>query len=276
MPRHCFRAAGRQGGLGAESLAVQREGPLQVRDRTERADNAIAVTRHDREPRSDLSRGRACRRPLVTMRPEPTGTGRTFGLSDPAPATSRSMPLCSQGRARSLTSRTRVPCGDAEREVTPQSTSRPTPTPVSPAPTSVPSIQGESGGPQAGVGLLVQRLSPRAGLPSYQTPGSAGMDLAACLPAGETIRLDPGDIAVVPTGLTVAIPPHFEGQVRPRSGLATRHGVTVANAPGTIDSDYRGELKVAAHQPRPVGVCDRARDADCPACHRPGRRGCGH
>lgn len=130
-------------------------------------------------------------------------------------------------------------------EVTPQSTPRPIPTPVSPTPTSVPSIQGESGGPQAGVGLLVQRLSPRAGLPSYQTPGSAGMDLAACLPAGETIRLDPGDIAVVPTGLAVAIPPYFEGQVRPRSGLATRHGVTVANAPGTIDSDYRGELKVA-------------------------------
>ena len=96
-----------------------------------------------------------------------------------------------------------------------------------------------------GVPLPVRRLSPRAALPAYQTPGSAGLDLAACLPEGETIPLEPGAIRVVPTGLAVAIPPGYEGQVRPRSGLATKHGVTVANAPGTIDSDYRGELKVA-------------------------------
>ncbi|MEZ6235531.1 MAG: dUTP diphosphatase [Phycisphaerales bacterium] len=96
-----------------------------------------------------------------------------------------------------------------------------------------------------GVPLPVRRLSPRAALPAYQTPGSAGLDLAACLPEGETLTLEPGTIRVVPTGLAVAIPPGYEGQVRPRSGLATKHAVTVANAPGTIDSDYRGELKVA-------------------------------
>lgn len=93
--------------------------------------------------------------------------------------------------------------------------------------------------------LAIRRLSPHATLPAYQTEGAAGMDLAACLPPGETLRLAPGAIALVPTGLAMAIPPGFEGQVRPRSGLATKHAITVANAPGTIDADYRGELKVA-------------------------------
>jgi dUTP pyrophosphatase len=95
------------------------------------------------------------------------------------------------------------------------------------------------------VALRVRRLSGRASLPAYQTAGSAGMDLAACLEPGVQMVLGPGAIVVVPTGLAVAIPEGFEGQVRPRSGLATRHGVTVVNAPGTIDSDYRGELRVA-------------------------------
>ncbi|MDX2133073.1 MAG: dUTP diphosphatase [Planctomycetota bacterium] len=94
--------------------------------------------------------------------------------------------------------------------------------------------------------LGVRRLDPRAGVPAYQTPGAAGMDLAACLPTSASeLLLAPGAIVVVPTGLALAIPEGYEGQVRPRSGLATKHGVTVANAPGTIDSDYRGELKVA-------------------------------
>lgn len=94
--------------------------------------------------------------------------------------------------------------------------------------------------------LSIKRLSPRAVPPAYQTEGSAGLDLAACLPDREdSLRVMPGQIVRVPTGWSVAIPHGFEGQVRPRSGLATRFGVTVANAPGTIDSDYRGELQVA-------------------------------
>lgn len=88
-----------------------------------------------------------------------------------------------------------------------------------------------------------QRLSPAAVMPAYATAGAAGMDLSACVPAPLTIA--PGAIIVVPTGWALAIPAGFEGQVRPRSGLSTKFGVTVPNAPGTIDSDYRGELKVA-------------------------------
>ena len=89
-------------------------------------------------------------------------------------------------------------------------------------------------------------LSDRAAAPSYQTPGAAGLDLCACLPEGSPEAvLKPGDIAVIPTGLSMAIPVGFEGQVRARSGLATKHGIGLPNAPGTIDSDYRGELKVA-------------------------------
>jgi dUTP pyrophosphatase len=88
-----------------------------------------------------------------------------------------------------------------------------------------------------------RRLSSSAHVPAYQSDGAAGLDLHAALDAPMT--LEPGAIAIVPTGLALAIPVGFEGQVRPRSGLATKHGITVPNAPGTIDSDYRGELKVA-------------------------------
>lgn len=91
----------------------------------------------------------------------------------------------------------------------------------------------------------VRRLDERAQVPAYQTALAAGLDMAACLPDGESITIFPGKIALVPTGIALAIPPGFEGQVRPRSGLSTRHGVTVPNAPGTIDADYRGEIKVA-------------------------------
>ena len=79
-------------------------------------------------------------------------------------------------------------------------------------------------------------------LPEYQSEGAAGADLRALLE--KDIVLKPGQRALVPTGLHLEIPPGYEGQVRPRSGLAVKHGVTVLNAPGTIDSDYRGELKV--------------------------------
>jgi dUTP pyrophosphatase len=81
-------------------------------------------------------------------------------------------------------------------------------------------------------------------LPAYQSAGAAGLDLVAALAPGETIILAPGRRALIPTGLVMQIPPGFEGQVRPRSGLALKSGVTVLNAPGTIDSDYRGEVGV--------------------------------
>ncbi len=80
--------------------------------------------------------------------------------------------------------------------------------------------------------------------PEYATPGAAGMDLVAAVPAAEPMKIPPRARAAVPTGLAFAIPQGFEGQVRPRSGLALKSGVTVLNAPGTIDSDYRGEVKV--------------------------------
>lgn len=92
--------------------------------------------------------------------------------------------------------------------------------------------------------LPVVRLphNPDLDLPRYETPDSAGMDLRAAVTA--PLTLAPTERAAVPTGLAMALPRGFEGQVRPRSGLAFRHGLTVANAPGTIDADYRGEVKV--------------------------------
>ncbi len=81
-------------------------------------------------------------------------------------------------------------------------------------------------------------------LPAYESEGAAGMDLRAALPDDRPLILLPGRRALVPTGLILEIPHGFEGQVRPRSGLALNHGITCLNAPGTIDSDYRGELKV--------------------------------
>jgi dUTP pyrophosphatase len=81
-------------------------------------------------------------------------------------------------------------------------------------------------------------------LPQYQTALAAGLDLVAALPADQPTQLTPGSRAVIPTGIAVALPPETEGQIRPRSGLAAQHGVTVLNSPGTIDADYRGELQV--------------------------------
>lgn len=79
-------------------------------------------------------------------------------------------------------------------------------------------------------------------LPTYATAQSAGMDLTAALE--EAIEIGPGDRALIPTGLSIALPPDHEAQIRPRSGLAVKHGVTVLNTPGTVDADYRGEIKV--------------------------------
>ena len=81
-------------------------------------------------------------------------------------------------------------------------------------------------------------------LPAYQTAHAAGLDLLAAVPADTPLVLQPGRTALVPTGLTIALPEGFEAQVRPRSGLAAKHGVTVLNAPGTVDADYRGEVSV--------------------------------
>lgn len=81
-------------------------------------------------------------------------------------------------------------------------------------------------------------------LPSYQSALAAGLDLIAAVPAGETLTVAPGARALVPTGIAIALPEGFEAQVRPRSGLAVRHGLTVLNSPGTIDADYRGEVQV--------------------------------
>lgn len=81
-------------------------------------------------------------------------------------------------------------------------------------------------------------------LPAYETTGSAGMDVRAAVPEGEPLVLEPGARAMVPTGLSMAIAQGYEIQVRPRSGLAAKHGLTCLNTPGTIDSDYRGEVKV--------------------------------
>ena len=81
-------------------------------------------------------------------------------------------------------------------------------------------------------------------LPAYQTEHAAGMDLLAAVPAEAPLTLDPMARAAVPCGFAMALPPGFEAQIRPRSGLAIKHGLTMVNAPGTIDADYRGEIKV--------------------------------
>jgi dUTP pyrophosphatase len=94
------------------------------------------------------------------------------------------------------------------------------------------------------VRVMIKRLEGQEdlALPSYETQGSSGMDLRAAV--REKAVLHPGDIALIPTGLAVAVPGGFEAQIRPRSGLALNHGIGMVNAPGTIDSDYRGEVRV--------------------------------
>ncbi|MEN8722017.1 MAG: dUTP diphosphatase [Alphaproteobacteria bacterium] len=96
------------------------------------------------------------------------------------------------------------------------------------------------------VDINLKRLPHSDGLalPSYESNGAAGMDLRAAVTEGEPLVLAPGARAMVPTGLSMALPEGYEAQVRPRSGLAAKKGVTVLNTPGTVDSDYRGEVKV--------------------------------
>ena len=90
--------------------------------------------------------------------------------------------------------------------------------------------------------ILIKRLSEQVSLPKYETVGSSGMDLSANIDA--KINIEPGKTAIIPTGLALSIPKGFEVQIRPRSGLAAKQKISVLNTPGTIDSDYRGEIKV--------------------------------
>jgi dUTP pyrophosphatase len=103
-----------------------------------------------------------------------------------------------------------------------------------------------------------QRLPHGTGLPlpTYQSAQAAGVDLPAANNAWEPVTLDPGEIKVVPNGFNVAIPNGYEGQVRPRSGLARKSGISIVNAPGTIDADYRGEIQtiLVNHGPLPVTI----------------------
>ena len=98
----------------------------------------------------------------------------------------------------------------------------------------------------APVRIEIQQLPHGEGLPlpAYQSAHAAGLDLLAAVPQDQPLVLAPGAYAMVPTGLAIALPEGFEAQVRPRSGLAAKHGVTVLNAPGTVDADYRGEISV--------------------------------
>ena len=92
------------------------------------------------------------------------------------------------------------------------------------------------------VKVLIKKLNPKAKLPSYKTSGSSGMDLMALI--DNTLTIKPNQSVLVPTGLSIAIPDDTEVQIRPRSGLAAKSNISVLNTPGTIDSDYRGELKI--------------------------------
>ena len=92
------------------------------------------------------------------------------------------------------------------------------------------------------VKILVKKFDKNIKLPSYKTSGSSGMDLVACVK--NKITINPGKTAMIPSGIAVAMPKNYEIQIRPRSGLAAKKGISVLNTPGTIDSDYRGEIKI--------------------------------
>ena len=113
--------------------------------------------------------------------------------------------------------------------------------------------------------IKIKRLFHGEGLPlpAYQSAGAAGLDLVAALPADAPLLLQPGGRALIPTGLALELPAGYEAQARPRSGLALHHGVTVLNAPGTIDSDYRGEIGVILinHGEQPFEIARGARIA---------------
>jgi dUTP pyrophosphatase len=97
-----------------------------------------------------------------------------------------------------------------------------------------------------GIAIALQRLPHSDGLPlpHYQSALAAGLDLIAAVASDAPVVIAPGERALIPTGIAIALPPGYEAQVRPRSGLALRHGITVLNSPGTIDADYRGEIQV--------------------------------
>jgi dUTP diphosphatase len=99
---------------------------------------------------------------------------------------------------------------------------------------------GGTGVDEDGVDVLIKRLDPELPLPAYSHPGDAGADLVAA----QDVELGPGERAIVPTGMAIALPPGYAAFVHPRSGLAARHGVTLVNAPGTVDAGYRGEIRV--------------------------------
>lgn len=101
-----------------------------------------------------------------------------------------------------------------------------------------------SGAPEIEVRIVRLPHAADLPLPQYQSAQAAGLDLLAAVPAERPVELAPGARATIPTGVAIALPLGHEGQIRPRSGLAARHGVTVLNAPGTVDADYRGELQV--------------------------------
>lgn len=90
--------------------------------------------------------------------------------------------------------------------------------------------------------ILIKKVNSNAVIPKYETPGASGLDLSACL--DNKIVIKPGNKELIPTGISLSIPKEFEIQIRPRSGLANRNSISVLNTPGTIDSDYRGEIKV--------------------------------
>lgn len=93
------------------------------------------------------------------------------------------------------------------------------------------------------ISWVIPQKEQNLNLPKYETSGSAGMDVEAAVE--DSVQISPGEIVLLPTGFAVALPDGFELQVRPRSGLAVKHGITIINSPGTIDSDYRGEVRIA-------------------------------
>lgn len=109
-------------------------------------------------------------------------------------------------------------------------------------------IKVPGGGRVSATIVRVQQLDDRAILPAYKSAHAAGLDLAACLPRNDMpaeVTIEPGEIVKIPLGFACAIPFGYEGQVRPRSGISTKHGISLPNAPGTIDADYRGEMFIA-------------------------------
>jgi len=98
---------------------------------------------------------------------------------------------------------------------------------------------------ESDLSILIKRMPGNEDipLPAYESPGAAGMDVRAAVQS--VIRLEPGHVALIPAGFAIAVPTGYEAQLRPRSGLAARHGITIINSPGTVDSDYRGEVTVA-------------------------------